>query len=385
MDNKKLKGIEQFIRATFNTKAPIGLHEPKFIGREKEYLNQCIDSTFVSYVGEFVGKFEQSLSEFTGSKYVVATANGTLALHLALLVAGVEAGDEVLTQGLSFVATANSIAYCKANIVFLDVDRETFGLSYVILKDFLEKNAEVKNGICYNKNSKNKIKACVPVHVFGHPISALDKMAKLCREFHIKLIEDAAESLGSFYKNKHTGTFGDLATLSFNGNKIVTTGGGGAVLTNDQNIYEKVKHLSTTAKVPHRWEFFHDQVGYNYRMPNVNAAVGLAQMECLPSFLQDKRELTEKYATFFRDLGICFFTEKEDVRSNYWLNSLILEDKAERDQMLTFLNDLGIMCRPIWQPLYTLPAFKEAKHGSSLENVALLADRVVNIPSSVRI
>ncbi len=385
MDNKKLKAIEQFIRATFNTKQPIGLHEPKFVGREKEYLNQCIDSTFVSYVGEFVGKLEQSLSQFTGAKYVVATANGTLALHLALLVAGVEAGDEVLTQGLSFVATANSIAYCKANIVFLDVDKETFGLSYAVLKDFLEKNAEVRNGICYNKSTKNKIKACIPVHVFGHPVSEIDKMVKLCSEFKIKLIEDAAESLGSFYKNKHTGTFGDLATLSFNGNKIVTTGGGGAVLTNDQQMYEKAKHLSTTAKVPHRWEFFHDQIGYNYRMPNVNAAVGLAQMECLPLFLKNKRELSEKYATFFRDLGICFFTEKKDARSNYWLNSLILEDKSERDQVLTYLNDLGIMCRPIWQPLYTLPAFKEAKLGSSLGNIAWLADRVVNIPSSVRI
>ena len=373
--------IVEFIKGIFSSGDFIPLHAPRFSGNEKQYLSVCIDSTFVSSVGKYVNDFEHIISEFTGSDRAVACVNGTEALHLALLLAGVNPGDEVLTQPLSFIATANAIAYTGARPVFLDVDMDTLGLSPDALSLFLEQFGDVReDGRCYNKQTGARIAACVPMHTFGHPVR-IDKIVDICSSHAIPVVEDAAESLGSRYLDKHTGTFGLLGILSFNGNKIVTTGGGGMILTDDQDIADKAKHLTTQAKVPHRWEFFHDAIGYNYRLPNLNAALGVAQMEQIESFIVRKRMLADQYKKFFDQIGITFFTEPAGCYSNYWLNTILLADRNERDQFLAYSNDQGVMTRPAWTLMHRLPMFKDAQ-AVDLNNAEWLADRIVNIPSS---
>src|SRR4030042_771167 len=332
----------------------IPLHAPVFIGNEKKYLDECIDTTYVSSVGKFVDLFENRTAEVTGVKRSVVCVNGTLALHMALILVGVERGDEVITQPLTFIATANAINYCGANPVFIDVDRETLGLSPDALQDFLSKNTLIRNGSCYNKITKNRIKACIPMHTFGHPCR-IDEIAGICREFHMELVEDAAESIGSYYKGKHTGTFGKIGVLSFNGNKTITTGGGGMLLFDDIDLALKAKHLTTQAKVKHAWEFVHDEIGYNYRMPNVNAALGLAQIESLGIFLQKKRKLAMDYKAFFENTKVNFFSEPQFCISNYWLNVVIFKSISERDLFLTETNSQGVMTRPVWRLLNKLP------------------------------
>ena len=317
-----------FVRKIYGTKKVISLHEPKFIGNEKKYVNQCIDTTFVSSVGKFVDKFEKKIAKYTGAKYAIATTNGTSALHISLILAGVGQGDEVITQPLNFVASCNAISYCNAKPIFIDVDRDTMGLSPSALRLFLAKNTIIKNKRCINKKTKKIIKACVPMHSYGHPCR-IDEIKKILKKHHIFLIEDAAESIGSFYKKKHTGTFGKLGIISFNGNKIVTAGGGGCIITNNKILAKKAKHLTTTAKIPHRFEFKHDEIGYNYRMPNLNAALLIAQLENLNLFIRNKRELAKKYQAFFKDTEFNFFKEPKNSKSNYWLNSIILKNKKK--------------------------------------------------------
>jgi len=376
--------IAAYIRELFQSAESIPLHAPKFIGNEKKYLNECIDSTFVSYVGAFVSKFEGLIKEFTGAKYAIATVNGTLALHAALQVCEVKAGDEVLTQVLTFVATVNAISYTGAKPVFIDSEKISLGMDPVKLEEFLHNETIIKDdGYCYNKVTGCKIAACVPVHIFGHALQ-IDKIKTICDQYNIVLIEDAAESLGSFYKNQHTGTFGKAAILSFNGNKTITTGGGGMVITNDEILAQKIKHITTTAKLPHAYEFYHDQIGYNYRMPNVNAAIGCAQMECLDLFLQNKRELAESYKMFFYNNNIDFVKEPENTRSNYWLNAIILNNRNERDGFLKYSNENQIMCRPVWVLMNKLQMYKNCQ-ATNLETALWLEDRVVNLPSSVRL
>ena len=372
-----------FIKTLYGNQEFTPLAVPVFVGNEKKYLNECIDSTFVSSVGKFVDLFEEMVAEYTGAKRAVVCVNGTNALHIAMMLAGVERGDEVLTQALTFIATCNAISYIGAHPVFIDVDKETMGLSPVALKHWLETNAEVKNGACYNRHTGHRVKACVPMHTFGHPCK-IEDIAAVCQEYHLELVEDAAESIGSFYKGKHTGTFGKIGALSFNGNKTITTGGGGMLLFNDEELGKLAKHITTQAKVPHRWEFRHDHIGYNYRMPNINAALGCAQMEHLEEYVLNKRETAKQYAEFFKNIAdIDFFVEPADSRSNYWLNVVILKDKEAQLQFLQETNDNGVMTRPIWELMNRLPMFEHCEH-DSLENTIWFADRVVNIPSSVR-
>lgn len=375
--------VIDFIRQTFQQpKGFIPLHAPCFIGNEKKYLNECIDSTFVSSVGKFVDRFEEMVAEYTGVKKAVVCVNGTNALHMAMLLSGVERDDEVITQPLTFIATANAISYIGAHPVFIDVDLDTMGLSPVKMKEWLQENIEIRNGECFNKGTGRRVKVCVPMHTFGHPVH-LDELVEVCAEYHIDLLEDAAESMGSFYKGKHTGTFGKISAISFNGNKTITTGGGGMLLFNDVELAAKCKHLTTQAKVLHRWEFVHDHVGYNYRMPNINAALGCAQMEHLQEFVENKRDLARGYAEFFKGTDITFFTEPTGCKSNYWLNVVLLKDKATREQFLEEMNDAGVMTRPVWQLMNRLPMFMDCQCGD-LSNAEWLEERVVNIPSSVR-
>jgi len=369
------------IRSVYKTDSFIPLHEPRFLGNEKKYLNECIDSTFVSSVGKFVDEFENKIASYTGVKYAIATSNGTSALHISLLISGVESGDEVITQPLTFVATCNAISYCNASPVFIDVDKDTMGMSPVALESFLKANTTVKNQQCVNKSTGKIIKACIPMHTFGHPCR-IDEIQRICKEWHITLVEDSAESLGSFYSNQHTGTFGDLGIISFNGNKIITSGGGGCILTNNEDLAKKAKHITTTAKEPHKWEYTHDMVGYNYRMPNLNAALIVAQLEQLDGFLKSKRSLAKIYKEFFQNGDIHFVTDPENAKSNYWLNSIILKGKDQRDLFLDETNSQGIMTRPIWALMNKLPMFEEAQCGD-LTNAEWLEERVVNIPSSV--
>mgnify|MGYP003976215679 FL=1 len=321
--------VVDFIRSIYKTDSFIPLHEPRFLGNEKKYLNECIDSTFVSSVGKFVDEFESKIASYIGAKYVVATSNGTSALHISLLISGVESGDEVITQPLTFVATCNAISYCNAAPVFIDVDKDTMGMSPVALESFLKANTTVKNQQCVNKSTGSIIKACIPMHTFGHPCR-IEEIQKICKEWHIILVEDSAESLGSFYNNQHTGTFGELGVISFNGNKIITSGGGGCILTNNEDLAKKAKHITTTAKEPHKWEYTHDMVGYNYRMPNLNAALIVAQLEQLDGFLKSKRSLAKIYKKFFQNGDIHFVIDPENAKSNYWLNSIILKSKDQR-------------------------------------------------------
>jgi len=375
------KEVIAFIQKTYQTTDFIPLHEPKFIGNEKKYLNECIDSTFVSSVGRFVDEFEEKISNYTGVKYAIATSNGTSALHISLLLANVEQNDEVITQPLTFVATCNAISYCGAQPVFIDVDRDTMGLSPSALRYFLENNTTIKNNKCINNVTGKRIGACIPVHTFGHPCR-IDEIKEICDKHHVFLIEDAAESVGSIYKGKHTGTFGQVGVMSFNGNKIITAGGGGCIVTNDKALAKKAKHLTTTAKVQHKWDFNHDMVGYNYRMPNLNAALLVAQLENLDNFISSKRKLANVYETFFNSNNYVFVKEPMDSKSNYWLNSILLKNKQQRDEFLDETNSSGIMTRPIWILMNKLPMFEYAQCGN-LTNSEWLEDRVVNIPSSV--
>ena len=361
----------------------ISLHEPCFTGNEWTYVKECLDTGWVSSVGKFVDRFEEDLAAYTGVKRAIAVVNGTAALHICLLLAGVKADDEVLMPALTFIATANAVSYCGAIPHFIDREETTLGVDPDKLRIHLEAITEQRPDGCYNILTGRCIKAVVPMHTFGHPVD-LDPLLEVCRMFHITLIEDAAESLGSFYKGQHTGQLGLLSALSFNGNKTITTGGGGAILTNDEELGQRAKHITTTAKVPHRWEFNHDMIGYNYRMPNINAAVGCAQLEELPGFLAAKRDLAERYHQAFNGLsGIRFFSEPAGSRSNYWLNTLLLDEgcAGQRDALLAVTNDAGIMTRPAWTMMHKLPMFAGCPK-MDLSVAESLERRIVNIPSS---
>ena len=370
-----------FVRDVYQTKEFIGLHEPIFRGHEKDYVVQAIDSTYVSSVGAYVNRFEEQMASFTGSPRAVAVVNGTAALHLALLVAGVERNDLVITQPLTFVATCNAIRYCGADPLFIDVDRHTLGLSANALAKWLDEHAYLdQDGHCKTRQDHRIVRACLPMHTFGHPVE-LDALLALCQRWNLVLVEDAAESLGSLYRGRHTGTFGQLGTLSFNGNKILTTGGGGMVLAGE-TLGQRAKFLATTAKRAHATEFFHDEMGFNYRMPNLNAALGCAQLEQLESFVTAKRQLAALYAEHLAGSPLHFFVEPPHGRSNYWLNAVICEDRSQRDALLTATNDQGVMTRPIWTLMSHLPMFATCIKGD-LSQSEWLADRVVNLPSSV--
>ena len=379
-----MKNIVDFIKKTFNTNEFISLHEPRFNGNEKKYLNDCIDSTYVSSVGKYVDQFEKEFAKKVGSKYAIATVNGTSALHISLILADVQKDDEVITQPLTFIATCNAISYIGAKPIFVDVDLDTMGLSPDSLKSFLELNCEIKENICINKTTGKIIKACVPMHTFGHPCK-IDEIKEICDKWNIVLVEDAAESLGSYYKKRHTGTFGEVGAFSFNGNKIITSGGGGVIVTDNEILAKRAKHLTTTAKIPHPYEYVHDEIGYNYRMPNLNAALLVAQLEQLEYFLKSKRELASNYKGFFdTQEEIDFIIEPTDADSNYWLQAVIVKDLSKRDEFLEFTNTNGVMSRPIWKLMNELEMFKNAQC-TSLINAKYLEERVVNIPSSVRI
>lgn len=382
MSDKKYQHVIDFVRNLYQTTEFIPLHEPKFVGNEKAYVLDCIDSTFVSSVGKYVDRFEQMMADYTGAKYAVATVNGTAALHITLKLAGVSQGDEVITQSLSFVATCNAISYCGAKPIFVDVDRETLGMSPDSLRSFLSSNTVQTSAGCINKTTGRKISAVVPMHTFGHPCR-IDKIALVCAEFGVPLIEDAAESLGSFFQGKHTGTFGLLAAFSFNGNKTITTGGGGMIITDDEGLAKRAKHITTTAKQPHPYEFVHDEIGYNYRLPNINAALGCAQMESLPKLLESKRAIASAYAGFFAASNITFVKEPAQADSNNWLNALIMDSNQNRELFLKELNEAGVMSRPIWRLMNELTMFQDCQ-SSDLSNAKWLDERVVNIPSSAR-
>ncbi len=377
-----MQKLVNFIQKLYNTKEFIPLHEPRFIGNEKKYLNDCIDSTFVSSVGKYVDMFEEQFAKKVGSKYAIATVNGTSALHIALLLSDVTCDDEVITQSLTFVATCNAIDYIGAKSVFVDVDLDTMGLSPKSLKEFLEQNCEIIDNQCINKTTKKIIKACVPMHTFGHSCK-IQEIKDICDTWYISLVEDSAESLGTTYKGKHTGTFGKLGAFSFNGNKIITSGGGGVIVTDDENLAKRAKYLTTTAKVPHKWEYVHDEIAYNYRMPNLNASLLVAQLEQLDGFVKSKRDLASKYTEFFKDdENIDFVQEPKDSKSNYWLQAVIVKDVAKRDEFLDYTNKNGIMTRPIWKLMNELDMFKDCQCGD-LTNAKYLEQRVVNITSSV--
>ena len=372
-----------FIRDLYGEKeAFIPLHAPTFKGNEKKYLEECIDTTFVSSVGKFVDLFEERVATYTGAKHAVVCVNGTNALHIALKLSGVEAGDEVITQPLTFIATTNAIVYAGAVPVFIDVDKDTMGLSPTSLEQFLKTHTELRGNECYHKETGRRIKACLPMHTFGHACH-IEEIIAICEQYHIEVVEDAAEAMGSYYKGKHLGTFAKIGGISFNGNKTITTGGGGMILTNDETIGKHAKHLTTQAKVPHAWEFVHDEIGYNYRMPNINAALGVAQLEQLDGFLANKRATAEAYKAYFKKQSITFFAERECEKCNYWLNAIILNNKEERDTFLTETNAKGVMSRPIWQLMNRLPMFKDCPK-TDLSNAEWLEARVVNIPSGVR-
>ena len=359
----------------------IPLHRPVFEGKERQYLVDCVDSNFVSSVGQKVAVFEGKVAEFIGSKYAIATVNGTAALHVAIKLAGVKPGDEVVSQALTFVATCNAISYAGAKPLFVDVDLDTMGLSPVSLKRFLEEHAEKRAGGTFNTTSGRKISACVPMHTFGFPCR-IAEIAEICADWSIALIEDAAESLGSYVGSRHTGTFASMATLSFNGNKVITTGGGGMIITNDSELAARAKYITTTAKVPHPYEFVHDEIGYNYRMPNLNAALGCAQMERLDEFLTIKTQLADQWEAFFNKRGADFVKGIDGTSANHWLNAIILDSREDRDDFLKLTNNNNVMTRPIWTLMSKLSMFKGCQT-DGLENSLWLEDRVVNIPSSV--
>jgi perosamine synthetase len=368
------------------TNRVIGLHEPCFGGNEQIYLKECIDSTWVSYLGKFVDQFEELLTEFTGAKKAVVLVNGTAALHIALMMVGVEPGDEVLIPALTFVATANAVAYCGGIPHFTDSETKTLGVDPKKLSSYLSETAELRDNRCFNKRTGRCIRAIVPMHTFGHPVD-LDPLADLCKAWGIEMVEDAAESLGSFYRGRHTGNWGKCSVLSFNGNKVVTTGGGGAILTNDENLGNRIRHLTSTAKIPHKWEYQHDVLGYNYRLPNINAALGCAQMEELPNFLAQKRNLASRYEIAFRNIeGVSFFKEPDFAQSNYWLNAVILDNEniPYRDALLGAAQAQKIIMRPVWTLMHRLPMYQDCPR-MDLSVAENLEGRIVNIPSSANL
>lgn len=376
-----LDSLIRFVRDQYRTDEFIPLHAPVFAGQERNYVTDTIDSTFVSSVGAYVDRFERDMVVYTGSKRAVATVNGTAALHIALQLVGVKPGELVITQPLTFVATCNAIAYCGAEPVFVDVDRHTLGLSPVALEAWLSEHARIDDGgVCRTRDTDQVIRACLPMHTFGHPAD-LDGLLDVCECWKLALVEDAAESLGSFYKSRHTGTFGVIGTLSFNGNKIITTGGGGMILTGDA-LGTRAKHITTTAKQPHPYEYVHDEVGYNYRLPNLNAALGCAQLEQLEAFIANKRALAARYADHFHGSDFLFVTEPDGCRSNYWLNAVICDSLEQRDALLKATNDKGVMTRPIWALMNHLPIYAHCRKGD-LAQAEWLEARVVNLPSGV--
>jgi perosamine synthetase len=379
---EKYKDIIEYIKLQYPKEGFIPLHAPTFNGNEKLYVLDTIDSTFVSSVGAYVDKFEIMMAQLSKTQKAVAIVNGTSALQVALRLAGVKYGDEVLTQALTFIATINAIIYNGASPVFLDVDLDTMGLSPNSVEAFLEEFGELRDGLCYNKKTNKKIAACMPMHTFGFPVH-LDELITVCNKWNIPLVEDAAESIGSEYKGKPTGGFGKLGVFSFNGNKIVTSGGGGAIVTNDLELGIQAKHLTTTAKVPHPYEYVHDDIGYNFRMPNINAALACAQLEQLNLFIQNKRDLANKYQSYFNSIGVKFRIESPNTKANYWLMCLELENKKDRDNFLKETNENKVMTRPIWQLIFKSPIYSSFQRDSQ-ENAIYLEDRIVNIPSSVR-
>ncbi|QSB02166.1 LegC family aminotransferase [Methylomonas sp. EFPC1] len=371
----------RLVREIYQTEQFIPLHEPRFAGNEKQYLLDVIDSTFVSSVGPYVTEFESKIAEYTGAKHAIATVNGTAALHVALLLAGVQPGEEVITQAVTFVATCNAIHYCGAEPVFVDVDAATLGLSPPALAEFLDRFCERRDDGIYNKTSGKRIAACLPMHTFGHPCD-LAGLLRVCGEYGIPMVEDAAEALGSRLDGRHCGTFGKLGVLSFNGNKIITTGGGGMILTDNEDLARRAKHLTTTAKLPHAWKFEHDQIGYNYRMPNLNAALGLAQLEQLSSFVERKRAVAQRYLDWAQTNGAQIVEEPAGTHANYWLNALLLDDITQRDAFLEFSNTRGVMTRPLWELMSDLPMYQHCQRDNLLQS-RRLAERLVNVPSSV--
>ncbi len=385
MATPDLNRIVDAVRSAVRTSEPIALHEPQFSGRERVYVLECIDSTFVSSVGEFVGGFEQMLAAATGARHAVACINGTAALQVCLQLAGVRTNDEVLMPALTFVATANSATGLGAIPHFIDSEMRTLGLGANALRRRLDEIGERRAGGIFNKETGRRVAAVVPMHTFGHPVD-IDGVWAVAADWDLPVVEDATESLGSLYRGRHAGTFGRLAALSFNGNKIITTGGGGAILTNEDALAARAKHLTTTAKVPHRWAFIHDEAGYNFRMPNLNAALGCAQLEQLDGFVQNKRRLAERYRQACEGLaGVTFFVEPEPAKSNYWLNSLLLDPDADwRDSLLAALNDAGLMARPSWTLMHRLPMYRDCPRGN-LEVAESLERRIVNVPSSAQL
>lgn len=378
------KEFVSYARELYATDEFIPLHEPRFIGNEKKYLSEVVDSTFVSSIGSRVGEFEKVVESYTGAKHAIATVNGTAALHVALRLVGTKEGDEIITQSLTFVATCNAIRYTGAVPSFIDVDPSTLGMSPDSLEEYLDRNAErVGDSICVNKNTNSVIRACVPVHDLGHPVR-IKEIVTICQDYGIEVVEDAAESLGSYYDGSHTGLYGKIGTLSFNGNKIITTGGGGMLLTGDDEIALEAKHLTTTAKLAHPWLFIHDAVGYNYRMPNLNASLGCAQMEQLDFYLENKRQLAGMYSRWFEEKGIELVKEPAVSRSNYWLNSVRLESRDERDEFLSITNELKVMTRPLWTPMHTLSIHSDCS-ATNLIETEKLENTLVCLPSSVRL
>ena len=377
-----LKKISNFVRDKFKTNDFIPLHTPTFMGNEEKFVSNTIKSTFVSSVGKYVDQFELDLASIHKVKRSIAVVNGTAALQVALSLVGVKNNDEVITQALTFVATANAIKYNNAHPIFIDVDLDTMGLSPKFVSDFLDEFGELREDSCYNKKTGRKIAACMPMHTFGFPVH-LDALITVCNKWNIPIVEDAAEALGSQYKNIPVGNFGLVAAISFNGNKIATTGGGGAILTNEDLIADKAKHLTTTAKTPHSYEYFHDELGYNYRMPNLNAALGCAQLENINLFIDNKRALAKEYSTFFKSNGIKFRNELKNTRANYWLMCVELKNKKERALFLKETNSAQVMTRPIWQLMFRLPMYKDCQKDEQV-NALFLEERIVNIPSSVR-
>jgi len=363
---------------------PVSLHEPHFKGKEWEYLKKCLDTNYVSSVGKFVDKFEQDISTFTGAKYAIATVNGTSALHISLKLAGVKANDEVLIPALTFVATANAVSYCNATPHFVDVSEQTLGIDTVSLKNYLKLNTNFINGFCVNKKTNKIIRAIVPMHTFGHPCD-IDEIIEICDEFNLVMIEDAAEALGSYYKHKHVGTFGTFGALSFNGNKIITTGGGGMILTEDENLALKAKHITTTSKLPHSWEFNHNEIGFNYRMPNINAALGCAQLEQIFDKIKNKRTLFRAYQKSVEKIQeVTLFAEPSNSKSNYWLQTLLLKKPNRKllEEILIYSNNKNIVTRPAWTPLNRLKPYANAPR-MELKNTDSLFSRIINIPSNV--
>ncbi|MFW7189794.1 MULTISPECIES: LegC family aminotransferase [Lysinibacillus] len=377
---------KQWIEFAHNIKQLYGkefvpLHEPTFNEKEVEYVTDCIETGWVSSVGAYVTRFEEDLAKFVGVKRAVAVVNGTASLHIALKAVGVEAQDEVLMPSLTFIATANAVSYLQAVPHFVDVNEETLGVDPVKLEQYLVQIGEMRGGVLFNKQTNRRIIALVPMHTFGHPCM-MDELVAICEKYHIVLVEDAAESLGSYYKGKHTGTFGKVSAMSFNGNKIMTTGGGGAILTDDEELANYMKHLTTTAKVPHKWEFVHDEIGYNYRMPNINAALGCAQLEKLRIFIEQKRSLTNFYDKLVATIdGVRLMKEPVHTSSNYWLQTILLDETYKRDEVLQLLNDEGIMSRPIWTPMHELGMYKGCPR-MDLMVTEKLKRKVINIPST---